>query len=263
MGPDLRSLAYANSMPQHLPDMAYGADERQRLDLYLPDRDRAPLFFFIHGGGWRGGDKAEYRPLAEVLVKFGYAVALPNHRLAPTHRHPAQIEDVAAALGFLLRGSRESGIETTGICLAGHSSGGHLAALLALHPEHLKRNGAERRQIAGVISICGVFDLTCYRGSEDGYLAAAFGNDAELYRDASPLFHATATAPPFFLAYAERDYPGAGEQAAAMEAKLAACGVPARNLRVAGRDHVTILTGVRSMLDPLAVNLALFLRSIR
>lgn len=254
---------YAIRMPQHLPDMRYGEDERQRIDLYLPDRQRAPLFFFVHGGGWRGGDKSEYRPLAEVLVKFGYAVALPNHRLAPAHPHPAQIEDVAAAFGFLLRGSRESGIETTGICLAGHSSGGHLVSLLALHPDYLKRQQAVPRQIAGVVSICGIYDLTRYQGLEDGYLAAAFGTDEAAYHDASPITHASATAPPFFLAFAERDYPGAAEQAVAMEAKLTACGVRARSLRAAGRDHVTILTGVRSMLDPLAVNLAMFLRSIR
>lgn len=250
-------------MPQSLPDMPYGDDERQRLDLYLPDRDRAPLFFFVHGGGWRGGDKAEYRPLADLLVKFGYAVALPNHRLAPGHAHPAQIQDVAAALGFLLRGSQESGIETTGICLAGHSSGGHLVSLLALHPEYLRSQGATPEQIAGVISICGVYDLSRYQGLGDPYLEGVFGTDEAEFREASPISYVQAKAPPFFLAYAERDYPGAAQQAEAMASKLAQRGARARSLRVAGRDHVSILTGVRSMLDPLAVNLAMFMRSIR
>ncbi|MGH9534281.1 MAG: alpha/beta hydrolase [Terriglobales bacterium] len=261
-------------MSQALTDLAYGAHDRQALDLFLPERQDAParLVFFIHGGGWRGGDKSEYHALAPALTRFGYAVAFPNHRLGPTDPHPAQITDVASALGYLAANAGDLGLDLSGICLAGHSSGGHLASLLALHPEYLPAQKLRREQIAGVVSICGVYDLRVYDPASGGnrsrppfadYLAAIFGTDSATYAAASPFTHATAGAPPHFLAYAERDYPGAPDQAQAMGDQLASLGSRARVLCVPGRDHVTILTGARSMLDPLAVNLALFLRSIR
>ena len=262
-------------MPTALTDLAYGAHDRQALDLFLPDGQNSParLFFFIHGGGWRGGDKSEYHALAQALTPFGYAVAFPNYRLAPADPYPAQIADVASALGYLAANARDLNLDLAGVCLAGHSSGGHLASLLALHPAFLASQHLRPQQISGVVSICGVYDLLRYHHSANGhgggvpqfaeYLTAIFGSDPAAYAAASPLTHAAAGAAPHFLAYAERDYPGADQQAVAMRDRLEAAGGRARVLRVAGRDHVTILTGVRSMLDPLAVNLALFLRSIR
>jgi len=250
-------------MPQFLPDMIYGDDERHRLDLFLPDHSPAPLFFFVHGGGWRGGDKEHYRPLGELLVNFGYAVALPHHRLAPQDQHPAQVHDIAQALGFVLGSAEEAGIQRDGICLAGHSSGGHLVSLLALDPRYLDEVGLNSRLIAGVVSISGVYDLEEYRTVAADYLSAAFGFDPQTYREASPLSHAHPGAPPFLLAYAEHDYPNAEGQARRMSESLAEQGVSSQVLRVAGRDHVSILAGVRSLFDPLAVGLAMFLRSIR
>src|SRR6185312_5108590 len=115
-------------MAQLLPDLAYGSDPRQTLDLFLPERRAPRLFVFIHGGGWRGGSKDQYRALGQLLVGFGYAVALPNHRLAPEHPYPAAIEDIAAAIACVRRYSDESGIRADDIYLGGHSSGAHLAA---------------------------------------------------------------------------------------------------------------------------------------
>lgn len=250
-------------MPQFLPDMIYGPDERHRLDLFLPDQSPAPLFFFVHGGGWRGGDKEHYRPLGELLVNFGYAVALPHHRLAPSAQHPAPVRDIAQALAFVLASAEEAGIERDGVCLAGHSSGGHLVSLLALHPRFLEEAGLSSRLISGVVSISGVYDLLQYRALASDYLSTAFGEEAAVYRDASPLHHARPGAPPFLLAYAEHDYPGADLQARLMGEALDDQGVTTQVLSVPGRDHVSILAGIRSLFDPMAVGLAMFLRTLR
>ncbi|HVA63979.1 MAG TPA: alpha/beta hydrolase [Terriglobales bacterium] len=242
-------------MVQHLPGLAYGSDPRQELDLFLPEKHGPRLFVFIHGGGWRGGDKSHYHALGELLAGFGYAVALPNHRLAPEHPYPAAIEDVAAAIACVLRYAPESGIRTEGMYLGGHSSGAHLAALLAVHPRYRPEG-----EVAGVICISGVYELSAYAAAED-YLGPVFGDDPGVWADASPLRHLHPGVPPFFLAHAEFDYPGAGAQAAAMARGVKAVGGSAQVTEVPGRDHVTILTGVQSILDPLAMGLALFLRS--
>lgn len=250
-------------MVQFLPDLAYGTSLRQTLDLYLPDRPQPRLFVFIHGGGWRGGDKEQYSALGELLANFGYAVALPNHRLAPEHPYPAAAQDIALALQWVLRYAGESGIRRDGIFLAGHSSGAHLAALLGLHPRWLPETGLGRASLAGVIGISGIYALDQYVGAEPvaAYLEPVFGTAAEAWTDASPARWAHGDTPPFFLAYAEHDYPGAEAQAATMAAALERSGGAAHVVAVPGRDHVTILTGIRSALDPLAVGLALFLRT--
>ncbi len=240
-----------------LADMPYGEHPRQRLDLFLPDTSSPRLLLFVHAGAWQGGDKEQYHALGELLSGFGYAVALPNHRLAPEYPYPAAIEDVAAATASVLHTCAESGIQSEGILLGGHSSGGHLAALLAVHPRY-----QPEASVAGVIAISGVYDLPPYF-ELGGYLGPVFGTDPRVWEDASPLRHLAPGAPPFFLAHAEHDYPGAGEQAEAMASGLQRCGGHAKVTRVPGRNHVTILTGVQSMFDPLAVGLAMFLRGVR
>src|SRR5271165_5091820 len=78
-----------------LRDLQYveGGHERNRLDLYLPDKaeGRLPLVVWIHGGGWQAGSK-EGCP-AVFLVAKGYAVASINYRLSQHAVFPAQIED--------------------------------------------------------------------------------------------------------------------------------------------------------------------------
>jgi BD-FAE len=82
------------------------ADRRTSLDLYLPPPStvKPPLFIFVHGGFWLLSDD-EYQigpSIAANLSRDGVAVALVRYRLAPTYRHPAQAEDVAAAVGYLI-----------------------------------------------------------------------------------------------------------------------------------------------------------------
>jgi len=67
------------------------------------------LLIFVHGGFWLLPDD-DYRigpSLAENLVRDGVAVALVRYRLAPANRHPAQAEDVAAAVGYLIKHADE------------------------------------------------------------------------------------------------------------------------------------------------------------
>ena len=61
-----------DEFPHHL-DLAYGTDPKQVLDLYLPagEVSNAPVFLFLHGGGFREGDKAHYGSVAEPFVKAG------------------------------------------------------------------------------------------------------------------------------------------------------------------------------------------------
>jgi hypothetical protein len=91
------------------------ADRRTSLDLYLPPPStvKPPLFIFVHGGFWLLSDD-EYQigpSIAANLSRDGVAVALVRYRLAPAYRHPAQVEDVAAAVGYLIKYASQYGFD--------------------------------------------------------------------------------------------------------------------------------------------------------
>jgi acetyl esterase/lipase len=191
-------------------------DRQQTLDLYLPKITasvRPPLLVFIHGGFWRESDD-NYglgKSVAEALVKNGVAVALVRYRLAPAYRHPAQAEDIAAALSYLMRETNSYGYDLKRIYVAGHSAGGHLAALVALDRAYLKEQGLQPELLAGVIGISGMFDLApAVRVSEMQKAAAIlnFGESLTTRRAASPLAHVRSQAPPFLILSAAADFPG-------------------------------------------------------
>ena len=84
-------------------DIRYGADERNRLDLFVPGGGggrKLPAFIFVHGGGFVAGDKYTpgtpfYDNVGVWAVRNGLAGINITHRLAPQHQWPAVIEDIA------------------------------------------------------------------------------------------------------------------------------------------------------------------------
>ena len=115
-----------------LPGLAYveNGHAQQKLDLYLPAQPKGPLLVWIHGGGWRGGDRAN--PPGLALVKNGVAVASIEYRFSQHAIFPAQIEDCKAAIRWLRAHAKEYGYRDDLVAAWGASAGGHLVALLAV-----------------------------------------------------------------------------------------------------------------------------------
>ncbi|MCA9056171.1 MAG: alpha/beta hydrolase fold domain-containing protein, partial [Planctomycetaceae bacterium] len=117
-------------------DLAYaGTDHaRQRLDLYLPrdaTAEKLPLVVFIHGGGWRNGDKSGAGRQVLPYVRTGeFAGASVGYRLSGDATWPAQIHDCKAAIRWLKAHADDYGIDADRIAVMGSSAGGHLVAML-------------------------------------------------------------------------------------------------------------------------------------
>ena len=115
-------------------ELAYvsGGHERQKLDLFLPEKAESPLpvIVWIHGGAWAAGSKEGCPPLRQGFVARGYAVASLNYRLSGDSIFPAQIEDCKAALRWLRAHAKEYNLNSDRIGVWGSSAGGHLVALL-------------------------------------------------------------------------------------------------------------------------------------
>jgi acetyl esterase/lipase len=131
-------------------------------DFYEPrsDSTRAnrPAILAIHGGAWRGGDKAWGEQFAEELCPFGYVVFSINYRRSsrPNGKWPAQIEDVQASLRYIRANARRFRINPTRIASLGMSAGGHLATMVALRDDPVGPDG----RVTTAINLDGEHDMT-------------------------------------------------------------------------------------------------------
>ena len=130
------------------------------LDFYEPRSDSArtnrPAILAIHGGAWRGGDKAWGEQFARELCPRGYVVFSINYRVAPDATWPAQIEDVQEALRFVRANASRFRIDPARIAALGMSAGGHLATMVALRED--PAGPAGRVRVA--VNLDGEHDMT-------------------------------------------------------------------------------------------------------
>jgi acetyl esterase/lipase len=242
---------------QPVRDVRYvdGADAdpiHHKLDLYIPKGDRDfPVFFFVHGGGWRHGNKnflGVYEALGTFLARHGIGAVVINYRLSPEVKHPEHIRDVARAFAWTYKNIAAYGGRPDRIFACGHSAGGHLVALLATDPEWLKAVELKPDAIRGVIPISGVFDLT---ELPQWFVARSFGAAADVLAAASPTNYARAGLPPFLILYADHDLPGCDRKPAEAFAKaLRDKGTNAEAREVSGSNHYKMILSTVVEGDP-------------
>ncbi len=124
---------------RNLSDLSYAANEnpRQKLDLYLPDSHSAeekalPVVCWIHGGGWRNGEKTNGQRIAGLAASGKYAGVSIGYRLTGEAQWPAQIHDCKAAIRWIRSHAEEYGLDSERIAVWGSSAGGHLVAMLGV-----------------------------------------------------------------------------------------------------------------------------------
>ena len=103
------------------------------------------------------GDKKGMAALGHKFASRGYTTVLANHRLSPDVSHPEHINDIAAAFAWVHNNIQHHGGDPQRIFVAGHSSGGYLAMLLASDPAYLEPYSLTPQHIRGVIPISGFF----------------------------------------------------------------------------------------------------------
>jgi triacylglycerol lipase len=96
-----------------------------------PPKEGHPAVVVVHGGGWISGDKWTLENYSRYLAKHGFVAVTINYRLAPTHKFPAQVDDVRSALIWTSRNADRFDIDVNRLGMFGYSAGGHLSALVA------------------------------------------------------------------------------------------------------------------------------------
>jgi len=151
-------------------DMPYvtNGHEHQKLDLYVPKRgDNLPLIVWVHGGGWKQGDKnwiipLRFPPLSRGYFEQGYAIASVEYRFSQHAIFPAQIQDAKAAVRWLRAHAAEYRLDPNRFAAWGASAGGHLVSLLGAAPRAKEFDVGENLDVSS--NVQAVVD---YYGSVD------------------------------------------------------------------------------------------------
>ncbi len=117
-----------------LNDISYGAHERHRLDIFIPEsvKHKEGIILFIHGGGWQDGDKTIHHPDAEYFCERGIICASMNYRFVTDELTVFdELDDISEALEALKGKCSELGFEIKKLILSGGSAGGHLSLFYA------------------------------------------------------------------------------------------------------------------------------------
>ena len=173
-------------------DVAYGASPAQRLDVYRPAgaaQGGAPVILFLHGGGWRRGDKGMaqmVRNKAPHWLGKGFVFASANYRMLPEADAVQQADDAARALAFVQDRAQAWGGDPTRVVLVGHSAGAHLVALMTADSAIATRQGvkpwlATIALDSAALDMVAIMNRPHYR-----FYDPVFGSDPAFWREASP-----------------------------------------------------------------------------
>lgn len=257
------------------------------LDVYMPkpksgDDTKAgnqsgakhPILVMIHGGGWRNGDKTNSGVVEEKAKFFtarDYVFISINYRLSPDYLHPAHIDDVAAAIAFVVRNATDYGADPDSLFVMGHSAGAHLAALVSVDENRLGAHQLPLSVIKGAILLDGAaYDipesmkiLPPNNPLRKLYLGA-FSDDPKSWADASPITHvAKDKGIPPFLAFYTGGRVLASSIGESLIEKLKGCGVQARLIESADQSHGEINSQFGTEGDMVTRETMAFLDAIR
>lgn len=194
------------------------------MDVYIPKdaKEGLPCVVYIHGGGWRRGDKRQQTGVP--LSTHGYVVASINHRVSTEAPFPAQIEDCKGAIRFLRANAKRYFVDGERMGVWGDSSGGHLASLVGTSGGVKELEGTVggnlefSSRVKAVVDYFGPIDFVAImtqgsdikRGQFPGapeaqLLGGPTLEKKELAAKACPLTYITKDDPPFLIVHGSKD----------------------------------------------------------
>lgn len=228
-----RATKVSRPKPTHA-NVAYGDHEKQKFDLWLAESNNGeptPLVIYIHGGGFRGGDKsAGNQPIGQYLDQ-GISFASINYRLSDVGPYPIMMHDAARCLQTIRSRAEQWNLDADRFACYGGSAGAGISLWLAFHNDLAKPGSDDpvarqstRIVAAGTTGGQSTYDMRTFRewfGIPDlpphPAIFAFYGieedSDWETERvkklmvDASPINHLTDDDPPVFMVYGSGNIP--------------------------------------------------------
>ena len=193
---------------------------------------------YLHGGAWRTGSHETLASGAWLLAQSGFAIASVEFRGSDDAIYPAPLNDCRAAIGFLKKNAKSYSLDADKIGVYGVSTGGHLAALLALTSSTIKCAAIESAPSdLATLNEGARLDWNAASSPLSRFLGGAVTQKAELARRASPLFYADEFAPPILLLHGNADEFVPISQSEKLYQKLKAAGATVDFQVFAGEGH--------------------------
>ncbi len=206
-------------------DQAYGTSERTKWDLFPTSEPTSPCLVFIHGGYWQRGARDLVSVLAEGVRPLGWSAAFIGYDLTPHVKLSDIVAQIHQGLNWLGQHGPDYGIAGP-IVVAGHSAGGHLAAM-ALSNQYVK----------AALAISGVFELGPIRDTPLNDALQLTDLEVETL---SPL-RLPVVNKPMGIAYGTKELPALVEDARRLHARRANQHAPGPLIPVVNADHFDIL----------------------
>jgi acetyl esterase/lipase len=222
-------------------DVAYGPNQRNKLDVYRPiGAGAAPVIVFFYGGAWNSGSKAMYPFVAATLARRGNVVVVPDYRLYPQVRYPAFLQDCARAVAWTAGHMGTIGGDPARLFVMGHSAGAYNAIMLALDPRLLRDAGFDRDRLAGAIGLAGPYDFLPMTGENEKRVFATVQDGPA----SQPITYADGHAPPLLLLAGSADETVRPRNTAALAARVRANGGRMESKIYSGIGHIGLVIAI-------------------
>ncbi|QDE40759.1 alpha/beta hydrolase [Luteibacter pinisoli] len=222
------------------PDLVYDPAHQLALDVYAPPHAaHAPVVVYFFGGDWQEGKRQWDRWMGEALARQGVVAVVPDYRLWPAVAMAGFLTDAANVVRWVHEHAGEFGGSPDNIFLMGHSSGGHVAAMLATDSQWLGKVGMQPRALSGWIGVAGAYDFLPI--DDDPDYVGMFGTTPEEQAASQPVNFVASGAPPALLLQGEEDTEVYPSEALSMAARYEDAGEPAELRLYPGVGHEGIL----------------------
>ncbi|RKX33754.1 MAG: hypothetical protein DRP71_09320 [Verrucomicrobia bacterium] len=212
-------------------------------DLYLPDsamQNRACVIF-VHGGGWRLGERQAFNWHAHRLSLLGYLALSIDYRLMPDSPFPAAVEDCQSAVAWVRRQADRLKIDPARIGAVGSSAGGHLVACLGVMNHEI---GGTSTKVNCVVDVHGVHDFPALLDASEvinenweAFLGGPYSERKTEWIQASPALHVDGTSASMLIVHDPNDETVPHEQSRLLADALVRAGRPMQFLPSPGSGH--------------------------
>lgn len=209
-----------------------------------------PAVVMVHGGAWTFGERKWMRASADFLASMGFVAATIDYRLMPTGAtYSDQVRDCLAAIKFLRKNAATYGVNPDRIAIGGDSAGGHLALLAGLTKDTSvyqdDSHPGVSTDVCAIVNIYGPTNmLALYQSAPwmirpdiERFIGGTPAAAPEKWREASPVSHVRADAPPVLILHGDGDAIVSYSQAVELEQAIHKAGGTCRLIRVRGGTH--------------------------
>lgn len=233
-------------------DISYNSESknaRNLLDVYYPINKEVQkdVLVFIHGGSWNSGKKDTYWWLGKNMARKNVVSVIINYSLSPQYQYEQMATDCAVALKWVKDSIAKYGGRADRIFVMGHSSGGHLAALINNDPRFFKQQGILNPIRAVILNDSFGLDMFEYlnaaaRDDQTDSFLNTFSNDKETWKTGSPLNYLDNVKNPFLIFVGELTYPAIQIQSKRLFDDLLKTNKPVEYKLIQRKKHIGMIS---------------------